>query len=170
MRNGGRFIPMAPNEDRDSIIEDEILAKFLDNAAAKAMRNIEEQGSLSTEDAIPLMLKSQFNHIAHLDKQMVTKAEFLELKEGVKDMKEQMVTKVEFKGLENKFQGLENKFQGLENKFQGLENKFQGFKDHFQVLKDQFQGLKDQFSFLKWVIGIGFVMLFALNLYIVFFK
>ncbi len=127
---------MAPNEDRDSIIEDEILAKFLDNAAAKAMRNIEEQGSLSTEDAIPLMLKSQFNHIAHLEKQMVTKVEF----------------------------------KGLENKFQGLENKFQGFKDHFQVLKDQFQGLKDQFSFLKWVIGIGFVMLFALNLYIVFFK
>ncbi len=113
---------MAPNEDRDSIIEDEILAKFLDNAAAKAMRNIEEQGSLSTEDAIPLMLKSQFNHIAHLEKQMVTK--------------------VEFKGLENKF----------------------------QVLKDLFQGLKDQFSFLKWVIGIGFVMLFALNLYIIFFK
>ncbi len=115
MRNIERLIPIAHNENGNSIIEDEILAKFLDNAASKAKRNIEEHGTLSTEDAIPLMLKSQFNHIAHLEQQMVT-------------------------------------------------------KDQFQVLKDQFQGLKEQFSFLKWIIGIGFVMLFALNLYIVFFK
>ncbi len=58
--------------------------------------------------------------------------------------------------------------QGLENKFQGLENKFQSFKA-FPSSKRPVPGL-DQFSFLKWVIGIGFVMLFALNLYIVFFK
>ncbi len=120
---------MAHNEDGNSIIEDEILAKFLDNAASKAKRNIEEHGTLSTEDAIPLMLKSQFNHIAHLEQQMVTK-----------------------------------------DQFQALKDQFQALKDQFQVLKDQFQGLKEQFSFLKWIIGIGFVMLFALNLYIVFFK
>ncbi len=148
---------MAHNEDGNSIIEDEILAKFLDNAASKAKRNIEEHGTLSTEDAIPLMLKSQFNHIAHLEQQMVTKEEIKGLENKIQGLKEQ-------------FQALKDQFQALKDQFQVLKDQFQVLKDQFQVLQDQFQGLKEQFSFLKWIIGIGFVMLFALNLYIVFFK
>ena len=45
----------------------EILMKFLDKKARDAEREITERGTLSEEHAIPLILKSQFNHIAHLD-------------------------------------------------------------------------------------------------------
>ena len=44
-----------------------ILMKFLDKKALDAEREITEHGTLSEEHAIPLILKSQFNHIAHLD-------------------------------------------------------------------------------------------------------
>jgi len=73
------------------------------------VKEIEEKFSkgegLSQDDINTLLLKSQYNHINHLD---------MKLDETVASVKE----------LENKFVGLENKFTGLENKFTGLENKF----------------------------------------------
>ena len=60
---------------------------------------------LTQEDINTLLLKSQYNHINHLD---------MKLDETVASVKE----------LENKFIGLENKFLHLENKFVALENKF----------------------------------------------
>lgn len=88
---------MAPYEDREQMIEDQILAEFLDNAVKKAKKSIENKGVLTTEDAIPLMLKSQFNHISHLEEQMVTKNEFNDLKD-------------QFAGLKNQFAGLKDQF------------------------------------------------------------
>ena len=58
------------------MIDDLIISKFLDTAVKKSMDSLEKNGTLTTEEAIPLMLKSQFNHIKHLDAQMVTKSEF----------------------------------------------------------------------------------------------
>jgi len=48
----------------------EILKKFLEHKCKEAEREIEEKGTLSEENAIPLLLKTQFNHIAHLDKEL----------------------------------------------------------------------------------------------------
>jgi len=48
----------------------EILVKFLDKKVKEAEREIEEKGILSDDKAIPLLLKSQFNHIAHLDSEI----------------------------------------------------------------------------------------------------
>ncbi len=48
-------------------VEDEILQNFLNNAVKKARKQIEEEGQLTVENAIPLLLQSQFNHILHLD-------------------------------------------------------------------------------------------------------
>ena len=45
----------------------EILLKFLERKCKEAEREIEEKGTLSDDNAIPLLLKTQFNHIAHLD-------------------------------------------------------------------------------------------------------
>ncbi|GAB4200766.1 MAG: hypothetical protein Fur0023_04460 [Bacteroidia bacterium] len=45
----------------------EILLKFLDRKVKEAEEEIEKEGKLSDDKAIPLLLKSQFNHIAHLD-------------------------------------------------------------------------------------------------------
>jgi len=67
-----------PYTINDSVADDEdkILNDFLENAVKKARRNIEAKGRLETEDVLPLMLKFQYNDIAHLRKEMVTKTEF----------------------------------------------------------------------------------------------
>jgi chromosome segregation ATPase len=81
------------------------------------LTEIEERFSrgegLSGEDVNTLLLKSQFNHINHLD---------LRLDEVVADVAS---LKTDFKQLENSFEGLENKFDGLENKFIGLESRLE---------------------------------------------
>jgi len=81
------------------------------------LTEIEERFSrgegLTGEDVNTLLLKSQFNHINHLD---------LRLDEVVSDVAS---LKTDFKQLENRFEGLENKFDGLENKFIGLESRLE---------------------------------------------
>ncbi len=67
--------------NEEQMIEDHFLNEFLENRVQKAKENIQQKGRLETEDAIPLMLKSQFNHIAHLEQEMVTKTEFAGLKQ-----------------------------------------------------------------------------------------
>jgi len=59
------------------MLEDQILLNFLESSAKEASEEIRTKGILSEKNAIPLMLKSQFNHIAHLDAKMVTRDEFL---------------------------------------------------------------------------------------------
>ncbi len=72
------------------------------------MREIEEKFSrgdgLTQDDINTLLLKSQYNHINHLDKK---------LNETVESVK----------ALEGKFTGLEGKFTGLEVKFAALEER-----------------------------------------------
>ena len=65
------------------ISEDTIIDDFLENAVQKARQNIKEKGRIETEDAIPLILKLQYNHIAHLREDMVTKTEFNAFKQYV---------------------------------------------------------------------------------------
>ena len=69
------------------MVEDEILQRFLEKASQRAMDEIKKEGKLSEENAIPLILKAQFNYIAHLDielselrKTVVTKDEFKSFK------------------------------------------------------------------------------------------
>jgi len=86
------------------------------------VKEIEEKFSqgygLTQDDINTLLLKSQYNHINHLD---------MKLDETVASVKE----------LENRFLGLENKFVGLENKFVGLENRFEGLEGKFDLLNER---------------------------------
>jgi len=54
-----------------------VLMKFLDKKSKEAEQEISKKGSLSEGYAIPLILKSQFNHIAHLDNELTTFRVFL---------------------------------------------------------------------------------------------
>ena len=90
------------SEDKKQTFEDELISAFLTKSTEKARQQIADEGKLSTENAIPLMLKSQYNHIAHLDEQMVTKTEFNALKE-------------QFNGLKEQFNGLKEQFKGLKD-------------------------------------------------------
>lgn len=102
------------------------------------LKEIEERFSrgegLTQDDINTLLLKSQYNHINHLDMRLDEVVASVVALEG------------KFQGVEGKFQGLESKFQGLEGKFQGLENKFQGLENKFQGLEGKFQGLEGKFQ------------------------
>ena len=86
------------------------------------LNEIEERFSrgegLTGEDVNTLLLKSQFNHINHLD---------LRLDEVVADVAS---LKTDFKQLENRFEGLENKFIGLESR---LETKFNALESRLDT-------------------------------------
>ncbi|MEW6042516.1 MAG: hypothetical protein AB1633_13440, partial [Elusimicrobiota bacterium] len=57
---------------------EEILLTFLERKANEAKREIEEKGILSDDKAIPLLLKTQFNHIAHLDEELTALREMID--------------------------------------------------------------------------------------------
>ena len=71
---------------------------------------------LTQDDINTLLLKSQYNHINHLDSRLDEVADSVQALE------------VKFSGLEVKFAGLEARFSGLEGKFEllklDLESKF----------------------------------------------
>jgi flagellar capping protein FliD len=85
------------------------------------IKEIEEKFSsgkgLNQEDINTLLLKSQYNHINHLDDKLN------EVTASVVALEQRFETK--FSGLENKFAGLENKFAGLETKFEQAQVKMQ---------------------------------------------
>jgi predicted nucleic acid-binding Zn-ribbon protein len=130
------------------------------------LTEIEERFSrgegLNGEDINTLLLKSQFNHINHLD---------LRLDEVVADVAS---LKTDFKQLENKFTGLENKFMGLENKFEVLETKFDALESRLDAKIDsliaQFNEFKMELRLeiqmaihksMKWSIGLlAFIITF----------
>ena len=74
-----------------------ILLRFLDNKANKALKEIEETGKLSEENAIPLILKTQFNHIAHLDGELTLFREMVDKR---------------FERMDQRFERMEEKFEG----------------------------------------------------------
>ena len=160
-------------EDKKQPFEDELISAFLTKSTEQARSQIADKGNLSMENAIPLMLKSQYNHIAHLDEQMVTKTEFngeiknlkeqmvtkTEFNEEIKNLKEQMVTKTEFNG----------EIKSLKEQMV-TKTEFNGLKEQFNGLKEQFNALKDQVGFMKWLIMLGFALLAALQVYTSFIK
>ncbi len=114
---------------------------------------------LTGEDVNTLLLKSQFNHINHLD---------LRLDEVVADVAS---LKTDFKQLENRFEGLENKFIGLESrldtKFDALESRIEAKIDSLIAQFNEFKmelRLEIQVAIhksMKWSIGLlAFIITF----------
>jgi predicted nuclease with TOPRIM domain len=123
------------------------------------LTEIEERFSrgegLNGEDVNTLLLKSQFNHINHLD---------LRLDEVVADVAS---LKTDFKQLENKFVGLENKFEVLETKFDALESRLDAKIDSLIAQFNEFKmelRLEIQMAIhksMKWSIGLlAFIITF----------
>ena len=123
------------------------------------LTEIEERFSrgegLTGEDVNTLLLKSQFNHINHLD---------LRLDEVVADVSS---LKADFKQLETKFAGLENKFEVLETKFDALESRLDAKIDSLIAQFNEFKmelRLEIQMAIhksMKWSIGLlAFIITF----------
>jgi len=72
----------------------QILLKFLERKCKEAEREIEEKGVLSDDKAIPLLLKSQFNHIAHLDFEITALRELMDKRFEQVDRRFEQVEKI----------------------------------------------------------------------------
>ena len=103
---------------------DNILVEMIQPKIKEIEEKFSKGQKLEQEDINTLLLKSQYNHINHLDQKLDEVAASVVALEG------------KFHGLENKVQ---DQFQKLENEFHSLENKVQ----------DQFQGLENKFYALR---------------------
>jgi len=121
------------------------------------IKEIEEKFSqgkgLNQEDINTLLLKSQYNHINHLD-------------EKLNEISNSVVT------LEGKFLKLEAKFLKLEAKFENLEAKFDTFKEEMLKNFEQSQVKMQEtiINTMKWYIGGTGIILIALKSLDVFVK
>ncbi len=146
------------------------------------VKEIEERFSrgegLSGEDINTLLLKSQYNHINHLDAKLDEVTSSVLALEGKFHGLEG-----KFHGLEGKFHRLEGKFQGLEGKFQGLEGKFLGLEGKFDLLRTEITGRFDTFektvelkisqainTNMRWSIGLIALIVTVLRLADMVFK
>ncbi len=139
------------------------------------IKEIEEKFSrgegLDQEDINTLLLKSQYNHINHLDEK---------LDEVTADVAS---LKGEFQGLKDEFQGLKGEFQGLKGEFQGLKGEFQGLKAEFKLLEVNVNSRFDTFeknielkiseainTNMRWSIGMIALIVTVLKLADMFVK
>lgn len=127
---------------------DDILIEMI----SPKLKEIEERFSrgegLDNDDINTLLLKSQFNHINHLDSKLN------EVTASVHHLKN------DFEKLDLRFVGLEEKFGGLEGKFGGLEEKFGGLEEKLSIRMNALENsldLKIQRAInvnMRWSIGL----------------
>ena len=121
------------------------------------IKEIEEKFStgqaLTQDDISTLLLKSQYNHINHLDDKLneVTQS-VINLESRFEKRLGEMETK--FANLETKFANLETKFANLETKFANLETKFEQAQIRMQ---------QTIITTMKWYIGGAGVVLVLLK-------
>jgi hypothetical protein len=122
------------------VMDDQILMAFLNKRSEVALAEIKETGGLSESNAMPLMLKSQFNHIAHLD----LKLNDLELRfnEMSVQMRE-LVTRKEFKSFRE-----EVKLDSSNIRLEMSQMK----KELLWEMKEQSKTLQSEF---RWLLGTG---------------
>jgi predicted nuclease with TOPRIM domain len=100
--------------------------------------------ALTDQDVNTLLLKSQFNHINHLD---------LRLDEVAADVAQ---LRLDFCGLEGKFHSLEARFVALEARFEALESRFEALEARIEAKIEQTINKN-----MRWTLGL---ITFALTL------
>jgi len=165
---------------------DDMLIEMITPKVKEIEEKFSKGGNLTQEDINTLLLKSQYNHINHLDER---------LDEVVKDNAQlRLDFEVRMSSLENKMESrmstlenkmdsrmstLENKMESrmgsLENKFATLETKFAGLETKFARLETKVeQGyVKMQetiISTTRWYIGGAGIILIALKALDIFIK
>ncbi len=96
-----------------------IFMTFLDRKVKEAEEEITQKGVLSDDKAIPLMLKTQFNHIAHLEESV--DSEFGNIRRQFKEVNEKFEeVRKQFKAVDERFGKMEEKF---DHRFEHLEKR-----------------------------------------------
>ncbi|MEW6606784.1 MAG: hypothetical protein AB1414_04900 [bacterium] len=146
------------------MLEDEILQNFLNNAVKNAKRQIEEEGKLTVESAIPLLLQSQFNHILHLDKELsslrILIDERFEKMEGRFEKIDERFEKMEgrFEKIDERFEKMEGRFEKIDERFEKMEGRFEKIDERFEKMEGRFEKMEGRFEKvtikLEWLLGI----------------
>ncbi len=121
---------------------DNYLLQAIEPEVKKALEKLKKRQALRLQDIMVLLLKSQFNHIQHIDK-------------------EQTILKNEFRKLKEDFNKLRLDFQELRNEFvvhkKDIDSKFTLFKEditsRFAVFKED---ITSQFTAFKEDITLQF--------------
>ena len=94
---------------------EELLLKLIDRKAREAEKEIEETGTLKDEHAIPLLLQTQYNHIAHLDEEIskISK-EIAENRKVMAENRKVMATKDDIKKI---YAIMDARFNRMDSKF-----------------------------------------------------
>ena len=111
----------------------EILMRFLDRKVKEAEEEVTQNGVLSEDKAIPLMLKMQFNHIAHLE-------------ESVNER---------FGQINQRFEQIDERFEQVNERFERVDQRFdliqRDMGSRFRHMERMFLG---GFTFLSFLITI----------------
>jgi hypothetical protein len=129
------------------VMDDQILMAFLNKRSEAALAEIKETGGLSESNAMPLMLKSQFNHIAHLD----LKLSDLELRFNEMSLQmRELVTRKEFQSFRQ-----EVKLDSINIRQEMSQMK----KELLLEMKEQSKTLQSEF---RWLLGTGLAFISVL--------
>ncbi len=115
----------------------ELLLKFLDKKCRAAESEIAEKGVLSDEYALPLLLKTQFNHIAHLDTELSALRELMD----------------------RRFEQMEGRFEKMEGRFEQIDGRFEKIDGRFETMEGRFERIDRKFSLVFTGMTTGFTIL-----------
>jgi chromosome segregation ATPase len=111
--------------------------------------------ALTDQDVITLIVKSQSNHISHLDQRLDdVAADIAQLRNDFTKLIVKFATlEARFEALEAKFEALEAKFEALEAKFDALETKINA---RFETLEAKIEAKIEQTinKNIRWFLGI----------------
>jgi len=139
---------------------DDMLISMITPKVLEIEKKFGNNEPLTQEDINTLLLKSQYNHINHLDLKLneVT-ADVSSLKTDFKFLEQNVTNKIE--KLEDKFTILEDKFTALENK---MDSKFESFE--YKIEATIQKALNKNMMMLVVVLGAFFTLSKAMDIFL----
>ncbi len=105
----------------------EILMRFLDRKVKEAEEEVTQNGVLSEDKAIPLMLKMQFNHIAHLEE-----------------------------SVNERFGQINQRFEQVDSRFKRVDERFEQIDERFDQINERFERVDQRFDLIQRDMGSRF--------------
>ena len=119
----------------------EILMRFLDRKVKEAEEEVTQNGVLSEDKAIPLMLKMQFNHIANLE-------------ESVNERFGQINQR--FEQVDSRFKRVDERFEQIDERFEQINERFEQVNERFEQVNERFERVDQRFDLIQRDMGSRF--------------
>ncbi len=126
----------------------DILMKFLDRKANEAAEEVVQKGTLSEDKAIPLMLKMQFNHIAHLEVSVNDRFGQINQKFEQVDKRFEQVDK-RFEQVDKRFEQVDKRFEQVDKRFEQVDKRFDQVDKRFEQMERRFDQVDSRFRHME---------------------